>query len=168
MSIPVTTLFVGLHSVMAVVLSNIVVTERTRTQVWHGASIDETAAQPNWRNHPGKWAAMVGQYIDQKVTTKSTDDGLLQRKIRAYGNFIEHVPLGLLLILVLELMSAPVGLLWFLGLGLAIGRMAHAWGVINTYGPSVGRALGFYLTWLVYLVGAIACFYYGITGLGRG
>jgi uncharacterized protein len=68
---------------------------------------------------------------------------------------------------VLELMSAPVGLLWFLGMALAIGRVAHAWGVIKTYGPSVGRALGFYLTWLVYLVGAIACFYYGIIGLGR-
>jgi uncharacterized protein len=167
MSIPITTLFVGLLSLMAVGLSNIVVTERTQTQIWHGESTAETSTQPDWHKNSGKWSAMVASYIDQKVTTKATDDGLLRRKVRAYGNFTEHVPLGLLILLVLELMSANAGLLWLLGLTLTIGRVAHAWGVIQTYGPSVGRAIGFYLTWLVYLVGAIACGYYSFTGLVR-
>jgi hypothetical protein len=56
-------------------------------------------------------------------------------------------------------------LLWFLGSALTIARIAHAWGVITTYGPSPGRAFGFFLTWLVYIVGAAACVYYGFAGI---
>jgi uncharacterized protein len=164
MSIPITTLFVGLHSLMAVGLSNLIVTERTKTRLWLGEAAKDVTSQPNDRTNPGKWAAMVEAYIDKNVTTKTADDGLLQRKVRAYGNFTEHVPLALLIILVLELMGANGGLLWFLGITLMIGRIAHARGMIITYGPSPGRAIGFYLTWLVYLVGASACLYYA----GRG
>ncbi len=65
-------------------------------------------------------------------------------------------------IVALELMQAQTWLLWMLGSSLAIARVAHAWGVINTYGPSPGRAIGFFLTGFVYLVGAGACIYYGI------
>ena len=36
---------------------------------------------------------------------------------------------------------------------------------ITTYGPSLGRAVGFFLTGLVYIVGASLCIYYGIVGL---
>jgi len=96
------------------------------------------------------------------IATKSADDSVLQRKVRAYGNFIESVLLALMFIVALELMQAQTWLLWMLGSSLAIARVAHAWGVINTYGPSPGRAIGFFLTGFVYLVGAGACIYYGI------
>ncbi|MFB2919843.1 MAPEG family protein [Aerosakkonema funiforme] len=48
---------------------------------------------------------------------------------------------------------------------LTVGRIAHAWGLIKTYGPSPGRAIGFFLTWFVYIIGASACIYYGIVGI---
>lgn len=73
--------------------------------------------------------------------------------------------LALLFILVLELMNARAWLLWSLGSMLIVGRVAHAWGLIKTYGPSPGRAIGFFLTWLVYLIGASACMYYGVLGI---
>jgi uncharacterized membrane protein YecN with MAPEG domain len=96
---------------------------------------------------------------------KTSDDGLLQRKVRAYGNFAEYVPLALLFILALELMPSPIWLLWLLGSALTVGRIAHAWGLIKTYGPSPGRAIGFFLTWFVYIIGAGACIYYGVAGI---
>jgi uncharacterized membrane protein YecN with MAPEG domain len=107
-------------------------------------------------------AAFVEAYIQKSVSTKDKDDGLLQRKVRAFGNFIEYTPLALLFILTLELADAQRWLLWLLGGALTIGRITHAWGLIKTYGPSPGRAIGFFSTWFVYLVGVGACVYYGI------
>jgi uncharacterized protein len=74
-------------------------------------------------------------------------------------------PLGLLFVITLELMHSSPWMPWLLGSALTVGRVAHAWGLIITYGPSPGRAVGFFLTWLVYIVGASACIYYGILGL---
>ncbi|MGV2827239.1 MAPEG family protein [Myxosarcina sp. GI1(2024)] len=154
-------LFVGLNGLIALVLSYIVVMERTSTRVWHGESSEDVTTQSKYLDQPGKWAAFVENFT-QKFITKTSNDGLLQRKVRAFGNFAEYVPLALLLLITLELMNLPSWLIWLLGSALTVGRITHAWGVIETYGPSPGRALGFFLTWFVYLVGAATCLYYGI------
>jgi uncharacterized membrane protein YecN with MAPEG domain len=163
--IPISTLFVGLNGFLAFAFSYIVVMERSRTRVWHGESKADVSNQPNYLENPGKWAALVENQLQKSVPIKNTDDGILQRKVRAYGNFTEHVPLALLFILVLELMHCSTGLLWLLGIALTVGRIAHAWGLIKTYGSSPGRAIGFFLTWFVYLVGAGACVYSGAIAL---
>ena len=157
--IPISTLFIGLHGFIALALSYLVVIERTSTRIWHGASSAEVSSQPDYLKNPGKWAAFVENYTQKSVAPKTGDDGLLQRKVRAYGNFIEYVPLALLFILALEVMQASAWLVWMLGIALTVARIAHAWGLIKTYGPSPGRAIGFFLTWFVYLVGAGACVY---------
>ena len=161
-SLPIFTLFAGILRFMAIALSYIVAMERTRNRVWHGESPADVSNQPNYLEKPGRWAAWLENYTQKFVTTKSYDDGVLQRKVRAFGNFVEYVPLALLLILMLESNGAPVYLLWFLGVALTLARFAHAWGVIRTYGPSPWRATGFFLTWIVYLLGAGACLYYGL------
>ena len=163
--IPISTLFIGLHGLIAFALSYIVVMERTSIRVWHGESKADVSNQPNYLENLGKWAAFIESYTQKSVTTKTSDDGLLQRKVRAYGNFTEYVPLALLFILALELMHSPIWLLWLLGSALTVGRIAHAWGLIKTYGPSPGRAIGFFLTWFVYIIGAGACIYYGVAGI---
>jgi uncharacterized membrane protein YecN with MAPEG domain len=163
--IPISTLFVGLNGLTALALSYIVVMERSTTRLWHGETQADVTNQPNYLENPGKWAAFVEGYLQKSVPAKTRDDGVLQRKVRAYGNFVEYVPLALLFILTLELMGASTWLLWVLGGALTIGRIAHAWGLIKTYGPSPGRAIGFFLTWFVYLVGAGACVYYGVLGI---
>ena len=165
MSIPVSTLFVGLNGLIALTLSYLVTMERTRTRIWHGEIRAEAINQPNYLENPNQWAALVESYTQKWVVAKTTDDGLLQRKVRAYGNFTEYTPLGLLFVITLESMHAPAGLLWLAGGVLTVGRIAHAWGVIATYGPSPGRAIGFFLTWFIYVVGVSACLYYGILGL---
>ncbi len=98
----------------------------------------------------------------QTVVTKEADDGALQRTMRSHGNFIEYVPIGLLFLVALELMQAPTPLIWMLGAMLIVARIAHAWGLMQTYGPSPGRAIGFFGTWLVYIIGSVACLYYSV------
>lgn len=164
-SIPISTLFIGIQGLLAFILSYIVVTERVSTRVWHGESKADVAIQPNYLENPNQWANFVEGYTQKTVTTKDDDDGLLQRKVRAYGNFAEYVPLALLFIIALELMGCSAWLLWLLGGALTVARIFHAWGLISTYGPSIYRATGFFLTWFVYLVGAIACIYYAMIDL---
>ncbi|MBD1867109.1 MAPEG family protein [Leptolyngbya sp. FACHB-671] len=158
MSIPISTFFVGLNGFIAFALSYIVVMERTRTRIWHGETEAALINQPNYLERPNKWAAFVENCTQKSLLTKA-DDGILQRKVRAYGNFTEYVPLGLLFIITLELMHSSPWILWLIGSALTIGRVAHAWGLITTYGPSPSRAVGFFLTWFVYIVGAAACIY---------
>jgi uncharacterized membrane protein YecN with MAPEG domain len=161
---PITTLFIGIQGFIALALSYIIVMERSRVRVWHGESGADVAKQPDYLENPNPWAAFVERVLQKSIGAKIGDDGILQRKVRAFGNFIEYVPLALLILLALELMGATTGLLWLLGISLTIARIAHARGVIGTYGPSPGRAIGFFLTLFVYVVGSGACVYYGITG----
>lgn len=162
--IPISTLFIGINGLIAFALSYIVVMERTRTRVWHGESKADVAMQPDPLAKPTAWVATVEKY-SQELATKINDDGILQRKVRAHGNFVEYVPLGLLFIVALELMHSQTWLLWLLGGSLTVARILHAYGLIETYGPSPARASGFFLTWFVYIVGASACVYYGFKGV---
>jgi uncharacterized protein len=73
--------------------------------------------------------------------------------------------MALLFILTLELMQSPTWLLWLLGGMLTVSRITHAGGLIKTYGPSPFRAIGFFLTWFVYIIGATACIYVGIVSI---
>lgn len=165
MAIPISTFFIGLHGLMAGGLSYWVVVERTRTRIWHGASPTDVRDQPNYLAHPNAWAALVERYTQIWVTPKTAEDGLLQRRVRAFGNFVEYVPLALLFMVALELMQSAAGLIWLLGVALTVSRVAHAWGLMATYGPSPGRAIGFFLTGFVYVVGASACIYAGLSEL---
>lgn len=160
--IPISTFFIGCHGLIALGLSYRVAMERTRTRIWHGTSLSEVVSQPNYLDHRNAWAEFVEKMTQQSIVTKNMEDGVLQRTIRAHGNFTEYVPLSLMFLIALEWMQALKGLLWMLGTLLTLARIAHAWGLIQTYGPSPGRAIGFFGTWLVYIVGSLACLYYSV------
>lgn len=163
--IPISTLFIGLNGLIAFALSYIVAIERTRTRVWHGESKQDVAMQPDPLINPTAWVSTVESLSQRLSVNQTNDNGVLQRKVRAYGNFAEYVPLGLLFIVALELMHSQAWLVWLLGGVLTVARITHAYGLIKTYGPSPGRAIGFFMTWFVYVVGSIACIYYGFKGL---
>lgn len=167
MLLPISSLFRGFNGFFAVVLSLIVVWERTRARVWHGMCPEDIIYQGNYLDDPNRWAEWVETMTKRWVLPPTMDQGRLQRKVRAFGNFVEYTPLAMLFMFALELMQAPSYLLWGLGTAHCMGRMAHAYGVMNAYGPSPGRAIGFCLTLLVYGMGAGACltlgsrFYFG-------
>lgn len=163
--IPISTVFIGLNGFIALVLSNIVVMERIRTRIWHGESKADVVMQPEPLTHPTAWVSTVESMSQKLSATQTDDESVLQRKVRVFGNFVEYVPLALLFSIALELMNSPTWMLWLLGSSLTVARITYAWGVVRTYGPSLGRAIGFFTTCFVYLVGAGGCLYYGFKGM---
>jgi uncharacterized membrane protein YecN with MAPEG domain len=84
---------------------------------------------------------------EQRVSMGDNGDVALQRKIRAHGNFTETVPMGLILVLLVELGAAsgsqvervalPAGLAGLL----VSGRLLHAAAFLDTQWP-LGRVGG--------------------------
>lgn len=82
------------------------------------------------------------------------DDPALLRRIRAQGNFIEYVPLALILCALAELRGAAhIWLLVLAGL-LVLGRLSHAIGILS--GTTPLRAVGMLATYGALLTGAAA------------
>jgi len=69
--------------------------------------------------------------------------------IRGQGNFIEYVPIALLLIGLGELGGSPSWLLHGLGLTLVLARIAHPFGLASTFELRVPRVAGAMLTLIV-------------------
>lgn len=89
----------------------------------------------------------------------------LELAIRAQANFCEYVPIGLVLLLLLEASGAAHAIaLHILGLALLIGRFLHGFiGLNRSAGTSTGRLVGTLLTWLMIAGAAL----YGV-GLAVG
>jgi len=81
-----------------------------------------------------------------KIGLGDGDDRELRKRIRAHGNCIEYLPLGLLLLLLLDLNQTAPPVLHACGITLLLARSAHAWGVSRHSGVSRGRFLGTVLT----------------------
>ena len=79
----------------------------------------------------------------------------MQRAIRAHANALENIPIGLLLLLMLELNHLNPWLLNILGLAFFVSRALHAWGMTHKSGPSFGRIWGTLICWICILVMAI-------------
>jgi uncharacterized membrane protein YecN with MAPEG domain len=79
-------------------------------------------------------------------------DDLLRRRIRAQGNFIEYVPLGLFSMALVEAHAAPAWLVVAIGTALAFGRLLHAIGMLRA--SATFRGIGMILTYLALLLAA--------------
>ena len=109
------------------------------------------------------WAGLLGllmlglamQVVRTRVAEKvGFGDGgnpIMLQRIRVHGNFIEYVPMVLVLMLVLELNGTSAGVLHALGGSLFVARLLHAFGLGSSTGTTPGRFGGTVLTWLVLL-----------------
>ena len=79
----------------------------------------------------------------------------MTRRIRVHGNFIEYVPLTLILMALAELQGQPAWAVHLIGACLVIGRLAHAYGVGKTPQIMKLRVLGMMLTFTALTIGAI-------------
>lgn len=75
--------------------------------------------------------------------------------VRAHGNAIEYIPLGIALLALLELCGAPAAGLHAAGGIFLLARLMHAQGVAGRPGVSIGRSGGAGLTFLVLVVMAV-------------
>ena len=89
----------------------------------------------------------------------------LEQAIRVHGNFIEYVPLVLILLALLEIDGTPALRLHVLGAALTLGRILHAWGLSSKPGLSFGRSAGIALTWATLLAAAISTLLAGLRAL---
>lgn len=92
----------------------------------------------------------------RRVSLGSGGDPALERAIRIHGNFIEYVPLALILLTAMEMQRRSRYELHILCLLLLLGRICHflALSRENTMNPL--RGAGVLLTILVLVVAAIA------------
>ncbi|UZW54662.1 MAPEG family protein [Sphingobium sp. JS3065] len=79
---------------------------------------------------------------------------LLVKRMRAHANFVEYVPVTLILFALVELAVGTSIWLWGAALILVVARIAHAFGM-DADKPTVWRGGGATLTWLV-MVGMAA------------
>jgi uncharacterized membrane protein YecN with MAPEG domain len=105
---------------------------------------------------------VVRYRIKYRVGLGAGGQPALERAQRVHGNATEWLPLGLGLILVLELMAAPIWLLHLLGVSLAAARGLHAAGLWRTRAASWQRSAGMVLQLGQYAVGGAACLLYAL------
>lgn len=82
------------------------------------------------------------------------DDIGLRRRIRAQANFIEYVPLGVIVLTLMELRGLPAVGVLSLGTALAVGRLLHAVGMYRD--APVLRGLGILATYAALAGGGVA------------
>lgn len=70
----------------------------------------------------------------------------LARRVRIHGNFVEYVPLALLLLYLVDNAQTSPFIVHMLGMMLLLGRALHAWGLSTSEGVSFGRFSGMILT----------------------
>ncbi len=78
----------------------------------------------------------------------------LALRIRRHGNFVETVPLALLLMVIAELLGASGPWLHGAGALLLLGRLVHAFGLSGTNAASFGRIAGGSATTVATLIAA--------------
>ena len=84
-----------------------------------------------------------------KVSLGDGGDRILDRRIRAHGNCAENAPIGVILLLLMELSGAPAMAVHGAGLMLLAGRVAHAAALSSPTPKFVLRAGGMGLTYLM-------------------
>ena len=72
--------------------------------------------------------------------------------IRIFGNFMEYVPLALILLALAEINGASSQMTHWLGGALVVGRVLHLIGLDSTRPITFGRVAGMTITWGVILV----------------
>lgn len=81
-----------------------------------------------------------------KTTLGDGGDVLLQRRIRAHGNFIEFVPLVLILMILLELQNVSIWIVHLVGVCLVVGRLIHCVNISRENEALAGRVVAMLLT----------------------
>lgn len=92
-------------------------------------------------------------------------DAKLLRAIRAHGNFAEHAPMVLLLLMVLAMLGIESLWLHVFGATFTIGRVIGAFGMMRDRHPNAFRFAGNLATGLALLIGSAALVWSGIAYL---
>lgn len=94
-------------------------------------------------------SGMVSRFrLKYRKSLGTTDDRDFEAVVRAQGNLVEYAPLGLIMLAVAELNGVHSGLVYWTGMVFVVGRVLHAFGMINGRGgPHIARMIGILMTW---------------------
>ncbi len=95
------------------------------------------------------------KYSGHKVS--ETGHNELTAAVRAQDNFVEYLPLALLLMLMMENVGTSPYMLHLLGMLLVGARMLHLHGLNEPSGNGPGRRLGTRLTWAQIAISSLLC-----------
>ena len=79
---------------------------------------------------------------DARVALGDGDNELLRRRIRAHSNFVEFVPIALLLLMLAEHTGLGSLFIHLFGIVLLAGRISHAYGISQTNEVFIFRMVG--------------------------
>ncbi|EFA82713.1 hypothetical protein PPL_04408 [Heterostelium album PN500] len=146
-SIPITTIFAGALGVIYTGLALNVVKYRRGLQISIGDGshnlIKEIAKKKD------------GDEVDVRKYNK------LLGAVRAHANFIEYVPIQLILAALLELQGADKFSLKVLLGAFTFSRVIHISGITNRNFVGTTRVLGTVFTFITLFASSVACLYYG-------
>lgn len=100
---------------------------------------------------------VIGQRRTVRVAFGHGDDKVLLRRMRVHANFIEYVPMALILMALAENLRTTPLLLHIMGLVLLTGRVLHAYGVSQDKENLNLRVTGMTLTFAAIVLGSIYC-----------
>ena len=90
-----------------------------------------------------------------EVSIGDGGDIALQKAIRAHANFIEYVPLTLIILMFLEMRAVSVYVIVILCALLLVSRILHAIGISRLKEIRLCRSVGMIFTWLALIVGSL-------------
>ncbi len=82
--------------------------------------------------------------------------------LRVQANFVENVPMALILLFLVEMSGMPNSWVHALGTTLVIARVSHAWGLSTNPGATYARLFGAQTTFFLLSIMSVAGLYYFI------
>jgi len=104
-----------------------------------------------------------------KVRSGTRGAATAERMSRVQGNFLEYVPMALILLWLVESGGTPTAIVHAMGLTLFAARLLHAWGLGSTAAANYPRMIGALLTFLVLAMLGVTAIYLSLAqpgGLG--
>ncbi|MDA8892224.1 MAPEG family protein [Hyphomicrobiales bacterium] len=100
----------------------------------------------------------------RRMETKTAlggDDSVLLKRSRAFGNLIEHAPLMIILLMLMEYRGSEFFVHIF-GIGFILSRIAHAYGIIAEEGlgpDNLPRMVGALGSWSIMILASLMCIF---------
>ena len=94
---------------------------------------------------------------EKKILSGDGGDAQMRSAIRAQGNFVEYVPLTLVLMGFAEMQGANRGVIVLVGLALVAGRALHALGLSRDPEQFTFRVRGMFFTFTALAIAAVLC-----------
>ena len=99
---------------------------------------------------------VVRHRFTKRISLGNAGDKATERAVRAHSNFIEYVPLCLLLLYFNEMVTLSSHLVFYLAITLLIGRVMHVIGMLRPYRWMILRQIGMVLTILVIVTSSLS------------